>query len=46
MSTVEADREQGRNMGVGGTPAVFVDGNQVRPTAEAIGSAIEAARSE
>jgi protein-disulfide isomerase len=44
-NTVQADRNMGQNMGVEGTPTVFVDGNAVRPTAEAIGDAIEQARS-
>lgn len=44
--TVEADRVMGQNEGVEGTPAVFVDGKLVEPTADAIGSAIEDARSQ
>lgn len=46
MNTVQADRKIGQDRGVEGTPTVFVDGNAVRPTAEAIGEAIEQARSD
>ena len=45
-NTVQADRNMGQNMGVEGTPTVFVDGTAVRPTVEAIGNAIEQARSD
>ena len=44
--TIEADREMGRKEGVEGTPAVFVDGELVDPTVDAIGSAIDDARSD
>lgn len=44
-NTVKADRKMGQNMGVEGTPTVFVDGKAVRPTADAIGEAIDRARS-
>ena len=45
MNTVQADRKMGQTEGVEGTPTVFVDGEIVRPTAEAIGDAIQQARS-
>jgi protein-disulfide isomerase len=44
-NTVQADRKMGQDLGVEGTPTVVVDGEAVRPTAEAISDAIERARS-
>jgi len=44
--TVEADKEMGRDRGVDGTPAVFVGGEAVEPTVDAISDAIEEARSD
>lgn len=40
---VEAGRQRARDLGAGGTPAVYVDGQAVRPTAGDIGAAIDAA---
>jgi protein-disulfide isomerase len=39
----EADRQRAVDMGAGGTPAIYVDGRSVRPTAEDVGAAIESA---
>jgi protein-disulfide isomerase len=38
---LERDRQRGQRIGVGGTPAVFVDDRQVQPAYEAVASAIE-----
>jgi protein-disulfide isomerase len=43
-SVLETDRQRGIDMGAGGTPAVFVDGELVDPTFDAIASAIETAQ--
>jgi len=40
---VEADRQRGIDMGAEGTPAVFVNGNQVTPSYDAISAAIDSA---
>jgi protein-disulfide isomerase len=40
-AAVEADRQRAIDMGAEGTPAVFVDGDLVQPTFEAIRAAIE-----
>jgi protein-disulfide isomerase len=40
---VEADRQLALDSGAQGTPAVYVDGQLVQPTAERIGAAIDAA---
>jgi protein-disulfide isomerase len=40
---IEADRRRARDLGAGGTPAVFVNGRSVRGTTDAIVSAVEAA---
>jgi protein-disulfide isomerase len=42
---LEADRQRGLDMGVEGTPTVFVNGQQVESTADAVRSAVENARS-
>ena len=41
---VEADRQRAVDRGAEGTPAIFVDGQAVSPTYDAISSAIESAR--
>ena len=43
-STVTNDRQRGIDIGVEGTPTVFVDGSIVESTVDAISSAIESAR--
>jgi protein-disulfide isomerase len=40
---VEADRQRAVDRGAQGTPAVYVDGRAVQPTAESVGAAIDAA---
>jgi protein-disulfide isomerase len=40
---VEADRQRAVDRGAGGTPAIYVNGRAVRPTASDIGAAIESA---
>lgn len=40
---LQKNRKHGENLGVQGTPGVFVDGNSVEPSWEAIRSAIESA---
>ena len=42
-ATVSGDRQQGIDRGVSATPTVFVNGNSIEPTFEAISSAIESA---
>jgi protein-disulfide isomerase len=42
---LEADRQRGIDMGVQGTPTVFVDGQQVNATFDAVRAAVENARS-
>jgi protein-disulfide isomerase len=42
---LEADRQRGIDMGVEGTPTVFVNGQQVTATFDAVRSAVENARS-
>jgi protein-disulfide isomerase len=41
---LESDRQAGIDRGVGGTPAVYVDGRTTDPTFDAIAAAIEGAR--
>jgi protein-disulfide isomerase len=40
---LEADRQRAMDRGAGGTPAVYVNGRAVRPTADRIGAAVDAA---
>ncbi|WP_136588924.1 DsbA family protein [Salinigranum halophilum] len=42
---LEADRQRGLDMGVQGTPTVFVNGREVNPTFDAVRSAVEGAQS-
>jgi protein-disulfide isomerase len=42
---LEADRQAGLDMGVQGTPTLFVDGQQVNPTFDAVRSAVERVQS-
>lgn len=42
---LEADRQRGLDMGVQGTPTLFVNGQQVNPTFDAVRSAVERVRS-
>lgn len=44
-AAISNDRTAGEGQGVGGTPSVFVDGELVDPTADAIADAIDAAQS-
>lgn len=43
-AVIEADKQAGEDAGVGGTPAVFVDGESVRNNYPAIAAAVDAVR--
>ncbi len=45
MAIVEASQQEGRQLGVNGTPTFFVNGKEVESTIEAIGAAIQEAAS-
>jgi protein-disulfide isomerase len=45
MTIVEASQQEGKQLGVNGTPTFFVNGERVESTIEAIGAAIQAAAS-
>ncbi len=45
MAIVEASQQEGKQLGVNGTPTFFVNGKKVKSTIEAIGAAIQEAES-
>ncbi len=45
MAIVDATQEEGKKLGVNGTPTFFVNGKKVESTIQAIGAAIQAAQS-